>query len=241
MNLRDPLLIATLALVSVLGVSTAIAAGTHRSFAIHSTLDGKRVLPQRIRWIAKPHISSANVAAVKFLIDGRWLWTEHEAPYFYGGNDGRYGNWLITSFLKPGLHTFTIHVVTFGGRSAIHSVRARVIQAPPPPTELAGTWKHVVDGNTTTDSITTLGWGSPRDKFDARYLSGGRIVFGPLVVFPQMSPSARLGGFCNGIDPLHTWTYSVASDDKSFELHPVGTDPCPDRQHGLEGSWTRVG
>lgn len=240
MNLRNSLLIPTAALVCVIGVSTALAAGTHHSFAVHSTLDGKKVLPLRIRWIARPHTSTANVAAVKFLIDRRWLWTEHEAPYFYGGNDGRYGNWLITSFLKPGLHTFTVRVVTYGGRTTTHTVRARVIQAPPPPPELAGTWKHIVDGHTNTLSITIIGWGSPGDRIDARYLASGRIVFGPEVVTPHMTPGARLGGYCNGVDPLHTWTYSVASDDNSFELQSVGTDPCPDRQQGLQGTWTRV-
>lgn len=231
-------------LAGVIGVSSAFASGgSIQSFKVTSTLDGKKVLPLRSHWKATPHISASQVKKVEFLVDGHWLWTEHQTPYYYGGggNEGNKANWLITSFLKPGRHTFTVKVFASGGSTASDNVHARVIQAPPPPSELAGTWKHTVDGKTITLSITTLGWGSPRDKFDARYEAGGKIVFGPLVVFPQMSPGARLGGFCNGIDPLHTWTYTAAADDQSFQLQPVGKDPCPDRQQGLQGTWTRVG
>lgn len=37
-----------------------------------------------------------------FLIDGHQLWVEHNTPYFYGDD----GNYLVTSFLKPGKHIF---------------------------------------------------------------------------------------------------------------------------------------
>lgn len=181
------------------------------------------------------------------------MWTEHQTPYYYGGNDGRYANWLNTSFLKPGLHTFTARVFASGGSTGTDNVSARVIQAPPPPAALAGTWKHHVNGGCgacdkhgdVTVSISTTGWGltphATTDKWDARYLSGSRVVFGPIVVLPHMSAGQRLGGFCNGLDPLHTWTYAVAADGQSFQLHPVGKDPCSDRQHGLDGTWTRAG
>jgi hypothetical protein len=241
-------------LAAVIGVSSAFG-GSVQPFKVASTLDGKKVLPVRIRWRATPHISTSNVKRVEFLVDGHWLWTEHQAPYVYGGNDGSYGNWLITSFLKPGRHTFTARVFIRGGRTESDNVRARVIQAPPPPSELAGKWKHHLNASTcaaspgfcdknddVTESIMKLGWGTPPGDFwDARYESGGRVVFGPYVVNPHMSAGARTGGFCNGIDPLHTWTSTVASDDLSFQLQPVGKDPCSYRQNGLEGTWTRVG
>jgi len=242
-------------LSAVVGVSSAVASGRSATpFKVTSSLDGKTVLPLRIRWIARPDISTSQVKKVEFLVDGHWLWTERQAPYVYGGNDGSYGNWLVTSFLKPGPHAFTVRVFTNGGPTETDNVQARVIQAPPPPTELAGKWKHHLSASTCgaspglcdkngdiTDSITILGWGTPPgDYWDARYEAGGKVVFGPEVVNPHMSAGARLGGFCNSIDPLHTWTYTVASDDQSFQLNPVGKDPCPDRQHGLEGTWTRV-
>jgi hypothetical protein len=240
----------------VLCVSSAFASrGSVEAFKVTSTLDGKAVLPLRVRWIAEPQIAVSEVKKVEFLIDGHWLWTEHQSPYFYGGDDnGSHGNWLITTFLKPGRHTFTARVFTRGEGTESDTVRARVIQAPPPPSELAGTWKHHVEAGgcgpgfcdkngDITKLITTLGWGStpPGDDWDARYEDGGRVMFGPWVVNPRMSAGARLGGFCNGVDPFHTWTYTVAADDQSFQLHPLGTDPWPDRQHGLEGTWTRPG
>lgn len=246
-----------LALVAaVVGVSSAFASGgSAKSFKVTSTLDGKKVLPLRIRWQATPHISTSKVKKVEFVVDHHWLWTEHATPYFYGGNEGSYGNWLVTSFLKPGRHTFTVKVFASGGSIASDSVRARVTRAPQPPSQLAGKWKHHVSSSTCkaspgfcdkngdiTDSITILGWGTPPgDYWDARYKSGGRVVFGPELILPRMSAGARQGGFCNAIDPLHTWTYTVASDDQSFQLNPVGKDPCSYRQNGLEGTWTRVG
>jgi hypothetical protein len=54
-----------------------------------------------------------------------------------------------------------------------------------------------------------------------------------------MSAGARQRGFCNAIDPFHTWRYTVASDDQSFQLSSVGADPSKTRQLGLEGTWTR--
>ena len=241
-------------LAAVVGVSSALASGgSITAFKVTSTLDGKKVLPLQIRWIGRPQIALSQVTKVEFLVDGHWLWTEHQAPYVYGGNDGSDENWLFTSFLKPGRHSFTVRVFTKSGTTGTDTVRARVIQAPPPPPELAGTWKHHVTGScgacdrnhNETVSISTTGWGftphATTDKWDARYLPDTKVVFGPLVVLPGMSPGQRQGGFCNGIDPFHTWTYTVASDDNSFQLQPVGKDPCPDRQHGLEGAWTRVG
>jgi hypothetical protein len=247
--------VVTLALFAVLvGLWSAVASGgSVTPFKVTSTLDAKNVLPLRSRWQATPYIPTSKVKKVEFLIDGHWVWTEIQAPYFYGGNEGGRGNWLITSFLKPGAHTFTVKVFAKSGGTATDTIHARVIEAPPPPSELAGKWKHHVSpsgcgpgfcdkNGDITESITILGWGTPPgDYWDARYKSGGKLVFGPWVVNPQMSAGARLGGFCNGIDPFHTWSYTVAPDGKSFQLNPVGKDPCSDRQNGLEGTWTRVG
>jgi hypothetical protein len=227
-----------------LGVVATSGAASGGRFKVTSTLDGKKVLPARIRWIAKPHTSFSKVTKVEFLVDGHWLWTEHQAPYVYGGDDDHgYGNWLVTSFLKPGRHTFTARVFTSGRHTEADSVRARVMKTPPPPSALIGKWKHQNKaGNVVTISITILGWGTPPGDFwDARYEPGRKIVFGPEEALPHMTPGARLGGFCNSIDPLHTWTYTVAADDKSFNLQPVSVDPCPDRQNGLQGTFTRVG
>jgi hypothetical protein len=183
---------------------------------------------------------------VKYLIDGRGAWTEHEAAYYYGGNDGNYGNWLITSFLKPGIHTFTVRATSTSGDTATDTVTARVVTAPPAPKGLAGTWTHRVTGSCgycknhrARFVISSVGWATgPGDRFDARYLSKGRVirvVFGPEVV----TPTQQTGAFC-GVDPLHKWTLRFGPRKRSFDLRPVGHDPCPDRLRGLKGKWTRV-
>jgi hypothetical protein len=77
------------------------------------------------------------VTEVDFLIDGQVFWVEHNSPYFYG-DDGTY---LVTSFLAPGPHAFTVRVEDASGHAVANSVTATVAAAPRPPAALAGTWK----------------------------------------------------------------------------------------------------
>ena len=72
-----------------------------------------------------------------YLIDGKQLWVEHVTPYFYGSD----GNYLVTTFLTPRAHAFTVRAVYANGHTATDTVTATVASAPPPPTALAGTWK----------------------------------------------------------------------------------------------------
>lgn len=102
-------------------------------------LDGLTALPHRIHWQAFPR-PSADVTEVDFLIDGKQLWVEHNSPYFYGDD----GNYLVTSFLAPGAHTFTVRAADASGHVAANTVTASVPVAPRPPGALAGTWKGFV-------------------------------------------------------------------------------------------------
>jgi hypothetical protein len=248
--------IVTVALLAgVVAVSSALAGSDPKSFTVTSTLDGKTVLPLRIHWIAfTQHIKPALIEEVDYLIDGQRAWTEHQAPYYYGGNEGNTSNWLVTSFLKPGVHTFTVRAVTLPGLSAVikqaatDTVKARVIPAPPPPANLAGAWTRIVTpadlkkgppgppAGPWTITISSIGWATgPGDDFDVRYLPNGNLVMGPEVVTPKQ----QSGAFC-GVDPLHTWTVTLSADDQSMQLDPVGTDTCGDRVAILQGAWTRV-
>ena len=258
--------LAVVLLAGVVAVSSAFAGSEAKRFTVTSSLDGKRVLPLRIRWIAHPHNAPGSApgqaASVQYLIDGHPAWTEKEAPYYYGGNDGSYGNWLVTSFLTPGLHTFTVQAITITGRKATDTVKARVVAAPPPPTNLAGTWSRMVTPDDLkkaepgppagrwTFHVTSVGWGgdgtgastggdvpgwSGQDRWDVRYLPNGNVVMGPEVV----TPAQQSEGFC-GIDPLGTWTLVLSADNQSMRLDPVGTDPCSDRVAIMQGTWTRV-
>jgi hypothetical protein len=87
-------------LVAVVAVSSALAGGGQNHFTATATLDGKRVLPLRIRWRPRPeHVALARVNEVDYVIDDRRAWVKHHPPYHYGSNEGNYGNWLVISFL----------------------------------------------------------------------------------------------------------------------------------------------
>lgn len=248
MRIRTQLVVLAL-LAAVVGVSSALASGDPKPFTVTTTLDGKTVLPLRIRWRAFPqHVPLAQVKEVDYLIDGRRAWVEHHTPYFYGSNEGSYGNWLVTSFLTPGLHTFAVRAVTRSGKVASDTVKARVLTAPAPPAKLAGAWTRMVTAadlkkgppgppaGRWTITVTSLGWAvGPGDNFDVRYLPSGNVVMGPEID----TPSRQSGAFC-GVDPLHEWQVALSADDQSMTLDPVGHDGCGDRVAIMQGMWTRV-
>jgi hypothetical protein len=105
-----------------------------------STLDGRTVLPHRIRWHGLPTLAPAKVKRVDFLIDGHVDWIERRAPYSYSDDAG----YLVTSWLSPGRHRFTIRAIAVDGHTATDTVVARVLPPPEVPASLAGTWQRTV-------------------------------------------------------------------------------------------------
>jgi len=208
--------VAAVALGGLAVASSAFGAGNHTSFVVRSTLDGKKVLPHRIVWTAEPQVAHSHVLAVNFLIDGKQYWVANAMPYSYGGG----GNYLITSFLKPGLHTFTVKVVTKTGQQASDSVKAKVRAGPPPPAKLAGTWKAFYphtqgsppagDWRLTINSVgwrfkDTLGLG---DSFDVTYPSPGLVRVGTGLETGR-GDSYDGNGWCNdkpGEPARYRWT-----------------------------------
>jgi len=222
---------------------------------VTSTLDGHTVLPHRIHWQAFPSATAAHISKVDFLIDGRLGWVETRTPYFYG----RDGNWLVTSILKSGPHTFTVRAITTDGHTATDTVKASVTAPAAPPAVIARTWTRVVtpaDVKKATSSqpppsghwrlqIGPTGWQlhDPQGGgvlFDVRYRPGGSMQMHPTIEYPPY-PNSNIGGFCADTDPLWTWAYSVAGNGKTLALHPVGHDPCGDRMAILAGTWTTAG
>src|SRR4029453_14000831 len=118
--------------VAIVAVSSAVAAVDSTPLTVTSTLDLKKALPHRIHWVAmaKP---TASVSRVEFLIDGKVRWVERNPPYVYGLD----GNWLVTSWLSPGRHRFTIQAVATTNRRTTRSVVALVRRAPAVPAQLA--------------------------------------------------------------------------------------------------------
>jgi hypothetical protein len=126
--------LAKLAVVGLV-VPASSAAGVS-SFTVTSSLDGRTVLPHRIPWTARTMLAPSRVKEVDFLVDGKQVWAEHRAPYVFGDD----GNMLVTSFLTPGRHRFTVRLVSTSGASAVDGATAKVLPAPSPPAQLAGTW-----------------------------------------------------------------------------------------------------
>jgi len=149
--------LALLSLASVIAVTSARAGGNSPAFKVSSTLDGKRVLPARMRWIGYPKLPAAKVSKVDFLVDGRLRWVEHQPPYSYGGGDLKHFGFLITTWLAPGKHRFAARVTDRSGHKATDAVTARVLPAPAPPAALAGAWSRRV----TPQDITKAGPGPP--------------------------------------------------------------------------------
>jgi hypothetical protein len=127
-------------------VANSIGAAGSTTFKVASTLDGKTVLPHRIHWLGLPKLAPAQVKEVDFLVDGKVRWIEHHPPYVYGDDDGhQHRGYLVTSWLSPGKHRFTVQAVASDGRRASDTVVARVLPTPEVPAELAGTWQRTID------------------------------------------------------------------------------------------------
>lgn len=236
-------LITVVVLGGLVAVSSAIAAGSTNSFVVRSTLDGKGVLPHRIHWIAHPGISSSKVVAVDFFIDGKKLWVEHHAPYYYGDD----GNYLVTSFLRPGKHKFTIRVLAKSGAHATDTVRARVLPAPAPPAALAGTWTGfrpaggVPAGNWKLE-ITREGWEiidtkNGGNRIDVAYLSPSLLEVRTGMATGH--PTHDLNGWCNG-RPGKPARYHWSVDGTVLSLTFTGGHACSGFTSFITGPWSRV-
>jgi hypothetical protein len=236
--------------------ASASAKSASPALAVASTLDGHATLPHRISWVAKPSVAESEVSEVDFLIDEKAAFVEQHAPYVYG----RDGGYLVTTFLTPGAHSFTVRVITVGGQSATSTVKAAVATPTAPPGGLARTsWARTMTASdqkaaTSSEPPPTGRWGLTIDSvgwmihdpegggqlFDVAYQSRGRVELRPSIERPPF-PNPTAGAFCEEPDPSFRWSYTIGDGGKTLSLQPVGHDPCGDRVAILEGQWTRKG
>jgi hypothetical protein len=254
-------------LAAVVAVSTAVADERKQRLELTSTLDHKRVLPQRIHWIvyAKP---ATSLARVDFLIDGKLRWIEHSAPFTYGGDDshGHLG-YLITTWLAPGKHRFTTRAITTGGRNGKRTIVARVVPAPQPPHQLRGPWTRKIAPKDTEKADPKFGGGpspGPTDLFFDRvgawsyypdqkghvtqYTVRDDVInaYAPIQMAPLIKGHTTIsrfgahdiGGFdCRADGPFGTYRWSVSGD--ILTLAAI-RERCGQRRVIWEGVWKRL-
>jgi hypothetical protein len=223
-----------------------------RAATITSTLDGLRVLPHRYRWVADAHVR-APISEVRFAIDGSVRWIEHDPPYVYGSDDaGANRGFLITTWLAPGPHRFTVVAEDDNGRTYRRTVTARVLPAPKPPPALAGRWRRSVPGGHWDLIFDGIGeWHlDPEGKGLANQMdiSGHTLhVYAPIQMSPLIDDHTQikrlghfdLGGFdCNPAGPFGTYRWAISGD--RLTLRPLH-ESCPDRKGILVHTWQRVG
>jgi hypothetical protein len=234
------------AAVLVAGLATLgpARAGAHgrEGFQLRSTLDGVSVLPHRIRWVARPGLPPTSVESVAFSIDGRLRWIEHNPPYSYGFD----GNYLVTSWLAPGSHSFTVRATARDGRRATRSTVARVPKAAPPPRELAGRWFRTVTSGLEHGAweleVDEVGW-----RFQGRGATGALVDVGYLSVgllearggIHTKNRSEQEGNqWCN--EPFQPVRYRwwVAGDTLTLRL--AGPSRCDGQPEVWAGRWSRT-
>jgi hypothetical protein len=196
-----------------------------------------------------PSVPSSKILWVKFLIDGRLTWLETHAPYYYGGE----GNFLVTSFLSPGQHAFTVTAVTVHGRVASTTVRASVPVAPAPPRALAGTWKRYQKQSDPSSPpsgnwrvvINRVGWkiydpGGGGNLIDVAYAAPGLVEFRTgmatghdLIVGAEKDQD--LNGWCNN-DPGKPVGYRWSVSGSQLHLRYVEGVACPGFTKFLTGA-----
>jgi hypothetical protein len=220
---------------------SASTSSSSPEFGVSSTLHGLTALPRRVRWEATPRESAGGVQEVDFLIDDHLAWVEHNAPYFYADD----GNWLVTSFLEPGAHTFVTKAITPDGRTSVETVTATVEAAPKAPAAIVGRWSKTMlgdDPGVWHVTINTVGWlfddpHSGGQNQDAEYPAPAKVEIHPAIVEPSLGEYDRGGHFCGDpIDPDGLFSYSVSKDGSRLTL----TADAPVCYQGLiEGTWKR--
>src|SRR6266568_4335074 len=245
--MRTVALVLGIVVLSLVAAVSSAATRQVQAFTVRSTLTGYTVLPHRIRWLGIPSLPPAKVAEVDFLIDGKLRWVEHHAPYTYGFD----GNYLVTSWLAPGSHTFVVRATSTAHQRASTSTTARVLPASPPPAALAGTWKRMLTkaeaGNSGPPglwqlSINKIGWQfrAPSGRgalVDVAYLSSGTLEARGGIATKNRS-SQEGNPWCD--EPFQPVRYRWSVTGSSLKLTLAGRKRCDGQSNIWAADWTRA-
>jgi hypothetical protein len=247
MSLRRSAAVVCLAVLAAAPAAAAPAAAASASAAslkVASSLDGKTVLPHRIPWVAFMSIPETQISQVDYLIDAKLRWVGHGSAAKYTGSSLYYstysdtGGYLVTSWLAPGLHRFTVRVVALDGQTASDTVVARVLPAPIPPAALAGSWQRTIN---TAAAPAPGSSGNPTDTYtpDGTYT----ITFSRKWIEDHVAGKFTISGSINGNtgageEYLSDWT----PGPKSFHVQgAVSIQPFDSNTDQLGGWWCNPG
>jgi hypothetical protein len=215
-------------------------------------LTGKTALPHRVKWTASVTPASAAVK-VFFLVDGRVRWVETKAPYVYGDDS----DWLVTSWLTPGSHDFTVRAVASDGARAETTTTAAVASRSHVPARLANSrWQLVLAKSETGDApagkwkiqISGAGWRifdpeGGANFIDVAYLSGNMLeTRGGIWTRPRedQEPNVQEGnGWCE--DTNQPLRFRWKADAASLMLARSGASRCDGLGDFLSRTWKRRG
>ncbi|MGA8522022.1 MAG: hypothetical protein WB807_03105, partial [Candidatus Dormiibacterota bacterium] len=188
-----------------------------------------------------------------------------DAPYVFGGDDnGTNLGFLITTWLSPGVHTFTARATGVAGKTVSDDVTASVAAAPAPPAALKGTWTRTVTQQDIEHAGVTEGppptgqWHLVFDQIGvweldplgsgvgSQYEAQGDTlnVYAPIQEAPF---SNGIGGIsvyghhdvggtdCNASGPFGSYRWSVVGKQLTLSVINEG---CPNRQAIWEGVWS---
>jgi hypothetical protein len=234
---------------AMLAVAVALAGAASPAFTVSSSLTDMKVLGHRAHWVATPSLPEARISEVDFLIDGKLHWVEHHRPYIYGGLDG--DNYLVTSWLKPGMHRFAIRAVGTDGRKVTTSSVARVMPAQHAPAGLDSTrWTRQYSASEAGEAPAGL-WTLTIDKtgwkiadptgggnwIDVAYVGPGQLeTRGGIWTRPHNTHEGN--GWCEETNqPVH-FGWSVTGDSLTLAL--AGPNGCDGLGSFLSQTWTRA-
>ena len=228
---------------------------------VSSSITDGAELAGPVRWQARvTGVPASDVAAVRFLVDGKLRHLARTAPYLFAGP----GNLLLPGTLGPGSHIFAVDVTLASGHHLTAAAAAVVSAAAPGvPRQVLGRWTRTVTAaevartqnfrdpaagipvspGTWRVSIGADGVARYSDPTPAHDLTAGQVRFEPggqLVVGNRIPgfPHASEGGFCRATvgDGIYHWSLH----GNALAIRVVSDHQCANRNSFWNGTFTRA-
>jgi hypothetical protein len=232
--------------------------------AVTSSITSGQRLTAALAWTATPTTTAADpVQDVRFLVDGKVLWTERNSPYVFDDDGELLAPWLLGN----GPHELAVVLTTLGGKHATATASVTVAVDTSANAALAGTYQRQV---TTADGARTAPYRTPdkgafgestppglwiikvlptgmvlgdeaKDQMKQPFVepftvSGSRLtLYGPAVW--KQADGTQPNLFC---EPERPSTYRWSLSGTKLVLSAVDK-VCADRDTLFVGTWTRTG